>query len=170
MQVVNFVSYSRSSSLWAVKAVLTGIAGHAAAPHATRDPDTAAAHLIIALNAIVARSVDPLDTAALTCSMIYGDSVSNHIPESMTLIGTLRTFDSEVRRTIITRNKRDRSSSRSAQNHWPGSIRPKSINCCECQSNGMELCHRKSVMSKREPALLFNALAVRKEAIAVVML
>lgn len=87
------------------KVLLRGIAGHAAAPHSTRDPVTAAAHLIIALNAIVARSVDPLDNVALTCSMIHGGSVSNQIPETVELVGTLRTFDPAVRRAVIARMK-----------------------------------------------------------------
>lgn len=85
------------------RVVLKGIAGHAAAPHMTRDPITAAAHLIVALNSIVSRSVDPLDTVALTCSMIHGGTVSNQIPESVELIGTLRTFDAGVRQSTITR-------------------------------------------------------------------
>jgi len=86
---------------WRVE--LRGIAGHAAAPHTTRDPITAAAHLVIALNSIVARNVDPLDTVALTVAMVHGGSVSNQIPETATLVGTLRTFDAEVREAVIAR-------------------------------------------------------------------
>ncbi len=85
------------------RVVLKGVAGHAAAPHLTRDPITAAAHLIVALNSIVPRSVDPLDTVALTCSMIHGGTVSNQIPGHVELIGTLRTFDVAVREAVIAR-------------------------------------------------------------------
>jgi amidohydrolase len=86
---------------WRVE--LKGLAGHAAAPHLTRDPINAAAHLIVALNNIVSRNVDPLETIALTVSMIQGGTVSNQIPETVTVIGTLRTFDADVRRAVIQR-------------------------------------------------------------------
>jgi len=82
---------------------LEGLAGHAASPHLTRDPINAAGHLIVALNAIVSRNVDPLETVALTVSMIQGGTVSNQIPETATLIGTLRTFDADIRKAIIQR-------------------------------------------------------------------
>ncbi|WP_246684790.1 amidohydrolase [Mesorhizobium sp. B2-7-1] len=82
---------------------LKGLAGHAAMPHLTRDPINAAAHLIVALNTIVSRNVDPLETVALTVSMIQGGTVSNQTPETATIIGTLRTFDAEVRKAIIAR-------------------------------------------------------------------
>ena len=86
---------------WRVE--LKGVAGHAAAPHATRDPVTAAAHLVVALNSIVPRNVDPIETVVLTVAMIHGGSVSNQIPESATVIGTLRTFNADTRKAVIRR-------------------------------------------------------------------
>ncbi|PLP60155.1 amidohydrolase [Mesorhizobium loti] len=82
---------------------LKGIAGHAALPHATRDPILAAGHLIVALHSIVSRNVDPIDTVALTVSMVNGGVVSNQIPETVELVGTLRTFKAEVRAMVIQR-------------------------------------------------------------------
>ena len=82
---------------------LKGTAGHAAAPHATRDPVTAAAHLIIALNSIVPRNVDPIATVVLTVAMIQSGTVSNQIPGSAKITGTLRTFDAEIRASVIKR-------------------------------------------------------------------
>lgn len=86
---------------WRVE--LTGVAGHAAAPHMTRDPVTAAAHLVVALNSIVPRNVDPIDTVVLTVAMIHGGSVSNQIPESAKIVGTLRTFNADTRKAVIRR-------------------------------------------------------------------
>ncbi len=86
---------------WRVE--LKGLAGHAAAPHLTRDPINAAAHLIVALNTVVSRNVDPLETVALTVSMIHGGTVSNQTPETASVIGTLRTFDAEIRKAVIRR-------------------------------------------------------------------
>ena len=45
---------------------LDGHAGHAAMPHLTRDPMLAAAHLLVALQSVVSRNVDPLDSAVLS--------------------------------------------------------------------------------------------------------
>jgi hippurate hydrolase len=85
------------------RVVLKGLAGHAAMPHLTRDPINAAAHLIVALNTVVSRNVDPLETVALTVSMIQAGTVSNQTPETATIIGTLRTFDSDIRKAVIQR-------------------------------------------------------------------
>lgn len=85
------------------KVVLKGLAGHAAMPHLTRDPINAAAHLIVALNTVVSRNVDPLETVALTVSMMQAGTVSNQTPETATIIGTLRTFDAEIRKAVIQR-------------------------------------------------------------------
>jgi amidohydrolase len=85
------------------RVTLKGEAGHAAMPHHTRDPVTAVGHLIVAMNSIVARNVDPIATVALSCSMVHGGTVSNQIPGEVTLTGTLRTFDPDLRKAIIRR-------------------------------------------------------------------
>jgi amidohydrolase len=86
---------------WSV--TLHGLAGHAAIPHLTRDPIVAAAHLIMGLQTIVARNVDPVDAVVLSIGQILGGVVSNQIPESVTLVGTLRTYRPEVREAVIKR-------------------------------------------------------------------
>ena len=84
---------------------LHGLAGHAAQPHLTRDPITAAGHLIVALQTVVSRSVDPIDSVVLSIGSIQGGSVSNQIPEQVTLMGTLRTYRPEVRAMVVERMK-----------------------------------------------------------------
>lgn len=86
---------------WSV--TLHGLAGHAAIPHQTRDPIVAAGHLIVALQTIVSRNVDPVDAVVLSIGQINGGVVSNQIPESVTLVGTLRTYRQEVREAVIKR-------------------------------------------------------------------
>lgn len=76
---------------------LHGHAGHAAMPHLTRDPMVAAGHLLVALQTIVARNVDPLDTAVVTIGTVEGGVVANQIPRTVTLSGTFRTHRPEVR-------------------------------------------------------------------------
>jgi amidohydrolase len=84
---------------------LHGLAGHAAKPHLTRDPIVAAGHLIVALQSIAARNVDPMDSVVLSIGAINGGSVSNQIPDAVTLVGTLRTYRAEVRAMVIDRMK-----------------------------------------------------------------
>ena len=74
-----------------------GHAGHAAMPHLTRDPMVAAAHLIIALQSIVARNVDPLESGVVTIGMIQGGSAANQIPEAIEMRGTMRALKPAVR-------------------------------------------------------------------------
>lgn len=82
---------------------LHGLAGHAAKPHLTRDPIVAAGHLIVGLQSIVARNVDPMDSVVLSIGSINGGTASNQIPGSVTLQGTLRTYRPEVRAMVIER-------------------------------------------------------------------
>ena len=52
---------------------LNGHAGHAGLPHLARDPMLAAAHLVVALQSVVSRNVDPLDSAVVSiCTMEAG--------------------------------------------------------------------------------------------------
>ncbi len=75
---------------------LRGHAGHAALPHLTKDPMLAAAHLVVALQSIVARNVDPLESAVVTIATIEGGKASNQIPDSATLSGTARALRPQV--------------------------------------------------------------------------
>jgi amidohydrolase len=79
---------------------LEGHAGHAAMPHMTRDPMLAAGHLLVALQSIVSREVDPLETAVVSICMVDGGVAANQIPHAVTLRGTARTFKTEVRERV----------------------------------------------------------------------
>jgi len=74
-----------------------GHSGHAALPHLTRDPMVAAAHLVLALQTIVSRNVDPLDSAVITIASIQGGTAANQIPGEAVLRGTMRTLRNAVR-------------------------------------------------------------------------
>jgi amidohydrolase len=75
---------------------LTGHAGHAAMPHLCVDPVQGAAHLIIALNTIIARNTDPQDAAVIsTCTLKAGDA-HNQIPNAVTIGGTFRALSPQV--------------------------------------------------------------------------
>ena len=96
-----------ASEIFNVK--ISGKGGHGAQPHATRDPILAAAHVITALQSIVSRNVDPLDTAVVSVCQVEAGTANNIIPQEALLTGTLRAFKPEVMvivkerfRTIIT--------------------------------------------------------------------
>src|SRR5208337_72219 len=73
-----------------------GGGGHAGLPHLTRDPMVASAHLLLALQSIVSRSVDPLDSAVVTIAMMQAGSAANQIPDSAVMHGTMRSLRNEV--------------------------------------------------------------------------
>ncbi|WP_445488522.1 N-acetyldiaminopimelate deacetylase [Niallia sp. 03133] len=74
---------------------LKGKGGHAAYPHQTNDMVVAACSLVSQLQTIVARNINPLDSAVVTIGKITGGSVQNVIAETARLEGTMRTLSSE---------------------------------------------------------------------------
>jgi amidohydrolase len=76
---------------------IRGIGGHAAKPHLAVDPVMVGAHVLVALQAIVARRVDPLHNAVLSITQFHAGSASNVIPDVAELKGTVRTLLPEVR-------------------------------------------------------------------------
>jgi amidohydrolase len=80
--------------------VISGSGGHGAQPSLTRDPVVAAAQVIVALQTIVSRNVDPLDTAVVTVGSLHSGEAFNVIPPTAELKGTLRTYKKETRELI----------------------------------------------------------------------
>lgn len=85
------------------KITLTGTAGHAALPETTRDPIVAMGHLIVALQTIVSRNVDPMESAVVSIGQVHGGLASNQIPTSVFIEGTFRTFVPAVRERLLAR-------------------------------------------------------------------
>ena len=84
--------------------VVTGRGGHAAQPHNTVDPVVAASAIVLALQSIVARSVDPLKAAVVSVtSFVSSSDAWNVIPERVELRGTTRSLDPETRDLIEAR-------------------------------------------------------------------
>ena len=80
-----------------VELIVDGHAGHAALPHLTKDPMVAAGHLLVALQSVVSRTVDPLDSAVVSMCTVDGGLASNQIPSKVRMTGTFRTFKPAVR-------------------------------------------------------------------------
>ncbi|MGE5551835.1 MAG: M20 metallopeptidase family protein [Bacteroidota bacterium] len=73
-----------------------GRPGHGAAPHETIDPIVVAAELILALQTIISRNLNPLAPAVLTFGRINGGKAENAVAAEVSLTGTMRYFDPAV--------------------------------------------------------------------------
>jgi len=86
---------------------ITGRGGHAAAPHEAIDPNIAAAHIILALQSVASRVVDPLGNVVVSVCGLHSDTEShNVIPQVVRMRGTVRTLDSEVRDMVEVKVKK----------------------------------------------------------------
>uniref|UniRef100_A0ACD5WH92 Uncharacterized protein n=1 Tax=Avena sativa TaxID=4498 RepID=A0ACD5WH92_AVESA len=77
------------------KAVITGKGGHGAMPHAAADPVVAVSSVVLNLQQLVAREIDPLQGAVVSVTFIEGGETFNVIPEYVTLGGTFRSMTTE---------------------------------------------------------------------------
>lgn len=80
-----------------IEIVVEGHAGHAAMPHLSRDPLLASAHLLVALQSVVSRNVDPLECAVVSICTMNAGVAANQIPSRSVLSGTFRSHRREVR-------------------------------------------------------------------------
>jgi hippurate hydrolase len=80
--------------------VVRGQGGHASMPHLAVDPMPVACEIGLAVNAFVTRRVDVFDPTVVTIAAINGGTTNNVIPESVRMIGTIRTISEETRRKV----------------------------------------------------------------------
>src|SRR6201747_2461311 len=76
---------------------IEGVGGHAARPHKCIDPVLAGAQLITALQGIVSRNVDPLESAVISICEFHAGNARNVIPQTAQLRGTARSLSAGVR-------------------------------------------------------------------------
>lgn len=79
---------------------IIGKGGHGAHPHESIDPFYIAAHVVLALNGIVSRRLDPFDPAVVSVGSLNGGFTENVIPERVKLTGTLRYTQKRVQQQI----------------------------------------------------------------------
>ncbi len=80
-----------------VSITITGIGGHGALPHLTADPIVAASSIVMALQTVVSRNVDPMQAAVVTVGAIHAGKANNVIPPSAQLELSVRALDRDVR-------------------------------------------------------------------------
>lgn len=86
-----------------VTITLEGSGGHGALPHRAADPVVAGAAIVMGLQSIVARNIDPLHTAVITVGAFLGGNANNVIPQTATLKLSVRALDRGVRDTLQVR-------------------------------------------------------------------
>jgi len=86
-----------------VTITLSGKGMHGAMPHLSRDPVVAAASIVMALQTIVSRNVPPADAAVVSVGAIQAGSTHNVVPETATILLTVRTLNKAVQQLIETR-------------------------------------------------------------------
>ncbi len=79
---------------------LRGRGGHAAQPHRTPDVLLAASQLVMQLNTIVARRIDPAESAVLSVTRVQGGQSHNVLPAEAMITGTVRSFDAAAQDRI----------------------------------------------------------------------
>jgi amidohydrolase len=84
----------------AVDIRIEGRGGHAARPHTAIDSVMVGAQLVVALQSIVSRSVDPLESAVVSMCEFHAGNARNVIPQTAELKGTVRTLTPEVRELV----------------------------------------------------------------------
>ena len=103
-QPTGTVAYTSGPALagsTSVDIVVKGKGGHGAAPHLTVDPIVLAALIIVDLQTITSRDIDPVEPCVLTVGSIHGGTKHNIIPDEVRLQLTLRAYKEEVRRLLL---------------------------------------------------------------------
>lgn len=101
---VGTVGYAEGYALAAVDTVditVKGVGGHGAYPHTTRDPVVIGAHIITALQTIVARNVDPQRPGVITVGSMTAGAKHNIISDEAHLKLTVRSYDDETRQILL---------------------------------------------------------------------
>jgi hippurate hydrolase len=83
-----------------VTITIKGVGGHAARPHLTVDPVVVAASIVMAMQTIVARNIDPAQAAVITVGSIHSGFANNVIPDTATLQLSVRSFSAPVRERL----------------------------------------------------------------------
>ncbi|MDN7178533.1 M20 family metallopeptidase [Caballeronia sp. SEWSISQ10-4 2] len=82
---------------------INGRGGHAARPHMTIDPIVIAAEIVLALQTVVSRSVDPGVSAVISCTELFTDGIRNAIPGQVIIKGDTRSYTPAVQQLLETR-------------------------------------------------------------------
>lgn len=99
-----FIGYSKGFALAnvdTVDVVVPGIGGHGAYPHTTKDPIVIAASIVMRLQTLVSRELNPTDSAVVTVGSFQAGSKHNIIPDEARLQLTVRSYEDKTREHLL---------------------------------------------------------------------
>ena len=98
---VSLVSGYVSTGAESVDLIVRGVGGHGAYPHQTKDPVVLAAQIVLGLQTLISRSIDPRETAVITVGSIHGGTKRNIVGEEVVLSLTVRAYNPQVMSDIL---------------------------------------------------------------------
>jgi len=98
---IGYTPGNAMASVDSVDIIVRGVGGHGAHPHQTKDPIVLASQIVLALQTIVSREVQPGQPAVVTVGSIHGGTKHNIISEEVKLQLTIRSYREEVRNQIL---------------------------------------------------------------------
>ena len=124
-----------------IKILVKGKGGHAAAPHHTNDPVVTGSKIVVELQTLVSRELNPLEPGVISITMANAGSAFNVIPSTMELQGTIRSLTiegvtnlqkrvKEVAQSIALANRCE------AEVSFPGNDYPPTVNDAGCWQLG----------------------------------
>jgi len=94
------------ASVDSVDITVRGLGGHGAWPQTTKDPIVLASQIVLALQTIISREIEPGQAAVVTVGSIHGGTAHNIIPDEVKLQLTVRSYTDEVRQKTLEAIKR----------------------------------------------------------------
>ncbi|HEX3315497.1 MAG TPA: amidohydrolase [Gemmataceae bacterium] len=98
---VNFRAGPMQANVDSIDITVKGRGGHGSAPQTTIDPIVLASRIVLDLQTIVSREIDPQSPAVVTVGSMHGGTVRNVIPSSVALQITVRTLTDAVRKQVL---------------------------------------------------------------------
>ncbi len=97
---ISVIAGPASGGVDSFRVSVLGVGGHGSRPNETVDPIYLSAHVLLALNGIVSRRIDPFDPAVISIGSIHGGNADNVIPNQVEIRGTIRFMQTSVREKI----------------------------------------------------------------------
>ena len=98
---IAYVSGPAMANVDSVDIRVRGVGGHGSAPHTAKDPIAVAGYIITALQTLVARELDPLESGVVTIGAIHGGTTHNIIPNEVRMQLTVRSYTDDVRKRLL---------------------------------------------------------------------
>ncbi len=99
--VIGFHAGPAFANVASVDVRVYGRGGHGSTPHLTVDPIVIAARIVLVLQTVVAREIDPIEPAVVTVGSIHGGTKHNIIPDTVDLQLTVRSYSDETRKRLL---------------------------------------------------------------------